>query len=271
MAGHIISRYLDSTGKYEIIKVDHSKYDKNIINLDVTEKKALEELIEKLKPNIVINAIGILVKDSDSNPLNAIYLNSYFPHQLSYLGNKFNFKLIHLSTDCVFSGNEGGYVENSFKDGVGMYEQSKSLGEIKNKKDLTIRMSIIGPELNENGTGLMNWVLKQTGTIYGYNNVYWTGVTTLELAKGIDAAIDQNITSLYHLIPDEKISKFDLLNLIKEVFNLSLEILKNEKPKHDKSLINTREDFNYNVKNYREMLVDLKNWMSNWDYNHYNL
>jgi dTDP-4-dehydrorhamnose reductase len=130
-------------------------------------------------------------------------------------------------------------------------------------------LSIIGPEIRENATGLFHWFMIQKGEISGYSRVYWTGVTTLELAKAIDSAIDQNLTSLYHLVPKKKISKFALLNLIKEVWEKSIIIKKNDEPKHDKSLINTRKDFNYEIPDYQTMLMELYEWMKNWNYRYY--
>jgi dTDP-4-dehydrorhamnose reductase len=111
--------------------------------------------------------------------------------------------------------------------------------------------------------------MTQKGPINGFTNVYWTGVTTLELAKVIDNAIDQNLSSLYHLVPNEKISKYDLLKFINEIWNRNVEILKSGEYYNDKSLINNRNGFDYKIPNYREMLVELNEWMKNWDYDLY--
>jgi dTDP-4-dehydrorhamnose reductase len=127
-------------------------------------------------------------------------------------------KIIHLSTDCVFDGKDGGYTEKSFKNENGIYGLSKNLGEIYGKNSLTIRTSIIGPEL-KNGSGLFNWFMNQKGNISGFTKAYWTGVTTLELSKAIDKAIDENIEGLYHIVPNKKISKYDLLNIFKNEFS----------------------------------------------------
>jgi len=113
-------------------------------------------------------------------------------------------KIIQISTDCVFSGKDGGYKEDSFRDGDTIYARTKALGEINNNKDLTIRTSIIGPDINEDGIGLFHWFMKQSGTIYGFRNAYWTGVTTIELAKGIEKFIEYNVTGIYHFVPTEK-------------------------------------------------------------------
>ena len=117
-----------------------------------------------------------------------------------------------------FSGKEGSYTEDSFKNGIGFYAQSKALGEVINTKDLTFRTSIIGPELKQNGIGLFHWFMNQSGDVSGYKEAFWSGVTTIELAKAIDQAIDQKLTGLYHLVNNNKISKYDLLDYINTVF-----------------------------------------------------
>lgn len=269
MAGHMVTRYLDSLGKYLLFNSSIDKLNDQTIILNVENKKLVKKLLYQAKPDIVINCIGLLIQASKKHPALAIYLNSFFPHYLAELGQKLDFKTIHMSTDCVFSGKKGEYSENDFRDGEDHYARTKALGELINDRDLTFRTSIIGPELNENGVGLFNWFMRQKGTINGYTNVFWTGVTTLELAKAMDKAIEQDLTLLYHLVPENKISKYDLLQIIKEVFNKPIEILKDGQQKHDKSLINTRQDFNYNVPNYRDMLIELRDWMKNWEYGHY--
>jgi len=265
MAGHIMSQYLDETNEYEIFgiaRTQDTKYIKKV--LDVQNFEELEEYFEEIKPDIVINCIGILVAKSNSDLTTAIMMNSYLPQFLSKLGNKLHYKLIHISTDCVFSGKSGNYKEDSFRDGDDNYARTKALGEVINNKDLTIRTSIIGPELKSNGTGLLHWFLNQKGTISGYSKAFWSGVTTLELAKQTHEMIKQDIKGLFQLCPDGKISKFDLLNLFAKVWNKEIIIEENSKYSVDKSLICTRTDFIY-VNNQRptfeQMLLELKNWM----------
>ncbi len=269
MAGHMVTRYLDSLEKYVLFNSSIDKLNDQTIILDVEKIKIVKKVLLQAQPDVVINCVGLLIQASKEHPALAIYLNSFFPHYLAELGQELNFKTIHMSTDCVFSGKKGEYFENDFRDGEDHYARTKALGELINDRDLTFRTSIIGPELNENGVGLFNWFMKQKGIINGYTNVFWTGVTTLELAKAMDKAIEDDLTSLYHLVPENKISKYDLLNIIKEVFNKPIEIHKDGQQKHDKSLINTRKDFNYKVPNYRDMLIELRDWMKNWEYKHY--
>src|SRR5699024_1115052 len=106
-------------------------------------------------------------------------------------------KIIHMSTDCVFSGKIGNYKEDSLRDGETFYDRSKALGELDNQKDLTFRNSIIGPDINENGIGLFNWFMKQEGSINGYSKAIWTGVTTLTLAKAMDSALKEDLVGIY--------------------------------------------------------------------------
>ena len=262
MAGHIIVNYLNSLNKYTIRTSARSNSD---YNLDIeTDLDLLLNAIVDFKPDIIINCIGLLIKACNDNPDKAIYINSYFPHWLEKITNNINTKIIHLSTDCVFSGDKGNYKDTDIKDGIGFYAQSKALGEIINNKDLTIRISIIGSELRKGGSGLFEWFMKQKGVIRGYSECFWSGITTLELAKAIDKLIISDITGLYQLSPNYKISKYDLLNLIKEIWNKTdVIILKDSTVKHNKSLINSDKGIpNYTIpNNYKVMLLEMKEFM----------
>src|SRR5690606_12791345 len=155
MAGHVVKVFLTDLSKYEVWGVARGEdsEDERLINLDVSNTNKLKELILKSQFDVVINCIGILNKTAEDNPEIAVWYNSYFPHLLESWAKKTGFKLIHISTDCVFSGKEGGYTEDSFKNGIGFYAQSKALGEVINSTDLTFRTSIIGPELKNDGIG----------------------------------------------------------------------------------------------------------------------
>ena len=197
MLGHIVYQYLKNTNKYFIFDTSFpERLTEASLLLDVTNKDNLFIALKTINPDIIINCIGVLIKSSNENPSNAIYLNSYFPNQLARYTRENSCKLIHISTDCVFSGLKGNYLEQDFRDSDSIYGRSKSLGEIINAHDLTIRTSIIGPELIRNGEGLFNWFMSQKGDISGYSNVFWSGVTTLELAKCIEKSIDLDITGL---------------------------------------------------------------------------
>ena len=170
--------------------------------------------------------------------------------------------MIHISTDCVFSGKKGNYMETDFKDAEDMYGQSKSLGEIINEYDLTLRTSIIGPELKSNGEGLFHWFMQQKGEIKGFSKVYWSGVTTLELAKVIDEAIEQNLTGLINITNGTKISKYELLQLFKQYFYTNELIIQDNANKMlDKSLKSTRDDFKYSFSSYTSMIKNQFDFM----------
>lgn len=267
MAGHVITNYLRSQAEnYHVISVARTA---GIVIpdvlLDVTNFEKLKTLIEDEKPDFVINAIGLLNEVAEKNPDLAVLINSYLPHFLESVTRNTACKIIHISTDCVFSGKKGEYIETDFKDGKGYYAQSKALGEIINDKDVTLRTSIIGPEINPNGIGLFNWFMQQEGVIKGYTNAIWTGITTIELAKIICFIIrpeNNNITGLYHLVNDKSISKHDLLYLTKSVFqmdNITIEAFDDYKV--DKSLINTRNELLYDIPNYLTMLNEMELWV----------
>jgi dTDP-4-dehydrorhamnose reductase len=264
MAGHMAYYYLQETNKYEIVNVVfRNKLTDDSIVLDITDKSATEKLIRELKPDIILNCIGILIKGSLLHTDNAIYINAYFPHLLERLAAEINAKLIHISTDCVFSGKKGNYSESDVRDADDVYGKSKGLGEIINCKDLTIRTSIIGPELKESGEGLFHWYMYQKGEIKGYTGAFWGGVTTLELAKAIDIAIDQNFSGLVHLTNGEKINKYNLLVRFKEIWRkIDVIIIPFDGKSVDKSLQKSNT-FVYPVPSYNDMLIELKSWMSN--------
>ena len=223
MAGHIVYTYLNETDKYDIATVCHSgKIEPNSYELDVYNIEKLKEIIAKEKPAAVINCIGVLIKGSRNNPTNAIYVNAYFPHKLSEILQ--DSKVIHISTDCVFSGLKGAYKDNDVKDALDTYGMTKNLGELINNKDVTLRTSIIGPELKKNGEGLMHWLFSQRKVreLDGYQKSIWGGVTTLELAKVIDAALQRELVGLYQISNNIGISKYDLISLIINEFRLEM-------------------------------------------------
>ena len=274
MAGHTIVIYLKELG-YDVTAFSRSefKYCKSVVG-DITDLNLLKSVIELGGFNAVINAIGLLNKDADNNKAHAVLLNSYLPHYLNNITKDSDTRVIQMSTDCVFSGKSGRYNETSFKDGETFYDRSKALGELNNNKDLTFRNSIIGPDLKEEGIGLFNWFMKQEGQIKGYNKAIWTGVTTLTLAKAMDKALEENLKGLYHLVNNESISKFDLLQLFnKHMRDNSINIIPSDEIKVDKSLINSRNDFSFIVPSYEQMVIEMKEWIEEHKdlYTHYSL
>lgn len=264
MAGHIAYYYLQDTGRYEVVNaVYRTKLTEDSIVVDVTDKDAVTSLVRETRPDLIINCIGVLIKGSKDHPDNAVFINAYFPHLLKKLADEVGAKLIHISTDCVFSGKKGNYNESDFRDADDIYGRSKALGEIINDKDLTIRTSIIGPELKTNGEGLFHWFMHQTGKVNGFKTAIWGGVTTLELAKAIDAAIVQQKTGLIQLSNGKGITKYDLLNLFKNIWHRDdIEILPFDGNGVDKSIAKS-EKFFYEVPGYEAMLLKQYEWMRN--------
>lgn len=261
MAGHMAYYYLSTTGRYDIQDVVfRTPLTEHSIVVDVTDKKAVADLVRQSRPDIILNCVGILIKGSKEHPDNAIYVNAYFPHQLEVLADEIGAKLIHISTDCVFSGRKGMYTEDDFRDADDVYGRSKALGEIDNGKDLTLRTSIIGPELKRNGEGLFHWFMQQTGHIQGYKTAIWGGVTTLELAKVIDYAIQHDVKGLVHVSNGVGINKYELLGLFKDIWNRDIEIDPVDKNGVDKSISRSNR-IDYDVPSYREMLEEQFEWM----------
>lgn len=263
MAGHVIYHYFKALPGFEVIDISRSDdFFTSTYTIDVSDTATLRAIFDQEKPTVVINCVGILNKDAEDHPDKAIFFNAYLPHFLAKAGLEKNFKLIHISTDCVFSGEKGDYIEEDAKDGEGFYAQSKALGEVGYGQHLTIRTSIIGPELKRSGIGLYHWFMQQSGMITGYTKAFWGGVTTPELARAIEAAVEQNITGLIHLTNGRKISKFDLLHIFKSVFKTEdITVRPYEGKVTDKSLRSIRQDFAYTVPSYEQMVLDMATMM----------
>lgn len=264
MLGHVVTLYLREQGYLVDTMVNSGRFDQDSIQMDLMNKSAFEEFLNtnKSKYRYILNAAGILVQKSDERKDMAAYINAYLPHQLEYFFKDTDTKIIHYSTDCVFSGKNGPYVEDAFQDGELYYDKSKALGEIINDKDLTFRQSIIGPDQNSSGVGLFNWFMAQDEQIGGYSRAIWNGVTTIELAKATKCAIEQDLTGLYQLTPPKNINKFELLKLINSIFDRGVTINEDaRKMDVNKTLVNTRTDFNYSVPDYPDMISEMKYWI----------
>lgn len=262
MAGHVITRYLkEQNYNVKTLARNNATFCVDVEN-DISE---LDNILNKENFDFVINCIGLLVKDSNDNPDKAAFVNCYLPHFIESKLKDKETKLIHLSTDCVFSGQKGYYTENDIHDEMNFYGRSKSFGEVNNNKDITFRMSIIGPEIKENGTGLFHWfVNSKENIIPGWDNAFWSGVTTLELAKCINMYIQTpKITGIYHITNKEGITKYDLLVKINKIFDLNKTIQRTQGPKTiNKILIDTRKELDFNILDYDSMLVNLKNFIT---------
>ena len=274
MAGHTIALYLQEKG-HEVCGFDisRSQYIESVVG-DARDTDTLKKIITKGKYDSVINCVGILNQFAEQNKSLASFLNSYLPHFLADITLEMDTQIIHMSTDCVFSGKRGEYTERDFRDGETFYDRSKALGELEDKKNVTLRNSIDGPDINPRGIGLLNWFMQQKGESNGFTKSMWTGQTTLQLAKTMEVAAKKRIGGLYNMVPDYAISKYDLLSLFNHFLRGdSLKINPVEGIKADKSLKRTNYDFDYLIPNYDVMIKELAEWIKDHKkmYPHYNL
>lgn len=258
MLGHVVYYYLKETQKYDVLNtVYRNKLTSDSIICDVRDQDHLKSVLHELSPDVIVNCVGALIQESKTNPANAIYLNAMLPHILKELADKINAKLIHVSTDCVFSGKKGNYAEDDFRDADDVYGRSKALGEIFDAPHCTLRTSIIGPELKKNGAGLFHWFMSQDNEVKGYTKALWSGVTTLELAKTMHKVIENNLKGLYHVTNGKSISKFELLKLLNELRETQIEIGRDDEHIVDKSLQSSSQ-FNFKVPDYRTMIREIE-------------
>ena len=274
MAGHMISLYLKEQG-HDVLgfALESSKYVDSIAN-DARNTALLREIIEQKKFDSVINCIGILNQYAEQNKELAVFLNSYFPHFLADVTKNTETRVIHMSTDCVFSGKRGSYTEEDFRDGETFYDRSKGLGELDDNKNITLRNSIVGPDINEKGIGLLNWFMQQDEEIDGYTKSVWTGQTTLQLAKTMEAAAKTKANGLYNTVPDHSISKYELVRLFNKYLRSNkITIHPVSGINADKSLRRTRFQFDYQIPDYEKMVAEMSEWIMTHKqmYPHYRL
>ena len=267
--GYAVTNYLNTKKNLKVfICLRQSKHKGFFHHFDESQffiKKYLNELslsflVKKIKPNIVINCVGVIKPRifSELDLKETVFINSYLPHLLTNLANDFNFKLIHFSTDCVFSGKKGNYKESDRPDAIDIYGLSKLLGEVKeNKNCVTLRTSLIGREINSDYS-LLNWFLNQKN-VKGFSDAYFSGLTTLEIAKVLYSSIifNNKIYGLYHLA-SKRISKFHLLKLINKIYKKNISIIEDKGFKIDRSLssLKLRKSSNYNIKSWEKMLSE---------------
>jgi len=228
--------------------------------IDVCCPDRLIEVMADFHPEAVVNAAGIVKqRPSAKESIPTIEINSLFPHRLAALCQVSGARLIHLSTDCVFSGRKGNYCEDDVADAEDLYGRSKLLGEVETENSLTLRTSIIGRELSRKAS-LLEWFLSQEGDIRGYRRAIFSGFTTIELSRVIELLIVRYPDShgLYHL-SSAPISKFDLLTMIKKELDHPVTIKPDTDFNCDRSLDSTkfRKEFNYSPPTWKEMISEL--------------
>ena len=214
---------------------------KILTGVDVESIDSLVNLLASIKPDVVINCVGLVKQvDQGNDVLSAIPINSLLPHRLAKLCALISARLIHVSTDCVFSGARGGYSEADVPDAQDVYGRSKLLGEVDYPNAITLRTSIIGHELRS-GRGLVDWFLAQEGEINGFKRAFFSGLPTVELAQVIKDYVMPNpsLHGVFH-VSAESISKFDLLTLVAKTYGKSIRINPNDSFVIDRTLDSTR-------------------------------
>jgi len=241
--------------RLEAVGITH---DKLLTGVVVEDLDSIRHAIETAKPDVVINAIGIIKQLPDSkNVISTLTVNSIFPHRLAELGQEFGFRLITVSTDCVFAGTRGNYSESDTPDATDLYGKSKNLGEVTGDNCLTLRSSIIGHELGS-AHSLVDWFLSNRGgKVKGFARAIYSGFPTVVFAAIIDNLIRTrpDLSGLYH-VSSAPIAKYDLLKLINDAYGSNIEIERDEEFRLDRSLDSTRfrNETGFAPKSWPEMI-----------------
>lgn len=216
--------------------------DRAVPGVDVMDWAALEALLVRLRPDWVVNCVGVIKQRAAAvSPIPSITVNALLPHRLAETVAGWSGRLVHFSTDCVFSGHRGGYTEADQSDAEDLYGRSKFLGEVATSNALTLRTSIIGRELS-NHQSLLDWfLLGRHTTVRGFRRVWWSGVTTNHLAGLVADLIGRRepLSGLYQ-VSSGRISKYDLLLRIRAAYGLTVAVEPDDGPENDRSLDGTR-------------------------------
>lgn len=229
--------------------------------IDLSDFDALIGVFSTYRPDITVNCAGVVKQLVGSNdPLTAIPLNALVPHRLALLCELVGSRLIHVSTDCVFDGQRGAYVETDPPNARDLYGLTKYLGEVDLPGCVTLRTSVIGPQL-EGTTGLVSWFLAQVGSVPGYTKAVFSGLSTLELARVMKDYVMPfpDLRGVYH-VSAAPITKCDLLVLLSEAYQKSIEIIPDDRVRVDRSLDSSkfREATGYTPPTWFEMIRDMK-------------
>ncbi len=223
--------------QYRLFKPERTLGGVDVLNFD-----AVTEAVAKVRPDAVINCVGIIKQlAAAKDPFLSVSINSLLPHRLHRLCRAAGARLIHFSTDCVFNGQKGQYTEDDPSDALDLYGRSKVLGETTGDGALTIRSSIIGHELGT-GSGLLEWFLAQTGKrVKGYRRAIFSGFTTTEMARIVRRVLTQHpqLSGTWQ-VSSEAINKYDLLMLIRQAYGADVEIEPDDEVRIDRSLDSTR-------------------------------
>lgn len=216
-------------------------HEKLIPNINIEGETDLLAAFAASKPDIVLNCVGIIKQlPSSHNHLESLTINAILPHRLANYSKAMGSRLIHFSTDCVFSGKKGMYQETDLPDAYDLYGRSKLLGEVDYDNSVTLRTSIIGHELNSSNS-LVDWFLSQSGNVKGYRKAIFSGLPTIEIARVVGDYVipDEQLSGLYHLSV-HPINKFDLLSIISETYGKRIDITPDDQVEIDRSLNSDR-------------------------------
>lgn len=279
MLGSQVCKYFYNKKKYATICVARSRKKFTLLNstgkkkikatfLDLQSLKKTKKMILKLQPDYLINCVGMVKQIMNKqNKKETFFLNTKLPKVLSDLAKSENFKFIHFSTDCVFSGKRGHYRENDVSDYKDYYGKTKYLGENDSINTINLRTSIIGHELNTK-IGLLEWFLSSKKKVFGFKNAIFSGLTTLEIAKILEKhIINKNVIKFgtFH-ISSKPINKYNLLKMISKIYKKDILIVPNYNIKCNRALNSSKfkKITGYNRKNWKEMLIELrKNYLGN--------
>jgi dTDP-4-dehydrorhamnose reductase len=228
--------------------------------VDVRYPEPLLNVLAEFRPQAIINAVGIVKQRPKAHDaIASIEINALLPHRLAIMCNAIGARLVHVSTDCVFSGRDGNYLDDHPSDAEDLYGKSKYLGEVHDANAITLRTSIIGKELARKA-GLLEWFLAQQGSIKGYTNAIFSGFTTIEFSRIVESLLLRypNASGVYN-VSSEPISKHDLLQLIKHKAGLPIEVVPDGAFQCDRSLDSARfrREFNYTPPSWEAMVDEL--------------
>lgn len=278
LIGHTLIRELSSD--FNVIGTLHKSIDQYensffqkyqfIQNVEILNFEVLKGVIMAVAPDVILNCIGVTKrKISSNNFLNAMEVNACFPHKLAKYAASYKIRVIHFSTDCVFDGKKGNYTEADLTTAEDFYGRTKALGEIVNYDNcLTIRSSFIGQELFDK-TELLDWFLSQEGrSIKGFKKTFYSGVSTIFMTKVIKEILSKHsaLNGLYQLAPETPISKYELLNIAKEVYHLNVEIIPDTAHIHTPTLNASkfRNKTGIKVPDWKEMMEQLAKYKSEY-------
>ncbi len=251
MLGNTIMRYFSEQLEFQVIGTIRNRYalqnfnkdvrDKLVIGIDVENTDHLLKLFSTVTPDIVVNCVGLVKQLAEAkDPLAIVPINALLPHRLARICSAVGARLIHISTDCVFTGEKGMYTEEDPPDATDLYGRSKLIGEVDYPKAITLRTSLIGHELNSSHS-LINWFLSQKGKVKGFRKAVFSGLPTIEISRVIrDHVIPHpELRGLYHLSVDP-ISKYELLRLVAETYQKNIDIIPDDTLVVDRSLDSSR-------------------------------